>query len=146
MLHMRHIQTVRRPARRANRRKAQRSNHVARNAVVLVDFLRIVHAAVNLWHVVLCESHEGLDVDENIKGEAEAGVRGFKVLVARAGFVHLDDDEARSQGRCAKDVEEEVSQCASAFLGGGMCGLEDEGGLDGEEESGLEYVSICTSL
>jgi hypothetical protein len=139
---MRHIQTIRCPARRANRRKAQRGNYVARDSVVLVNLLCIVHATVDLRHVVLRESHEGLDVHEDVKEEAEACVRGFKVLVARPGFVHFNDDEAGSQGRGAQNVEEEVGEGAGALLGGSMSGLEDEGGLDREEESSLENVSI----
>jgi hypothetical protein len=63
--------------------------------------------------------------------------------VARAGFVHLDDDEACGEGGCAEDVEEEVDECACAFLGGGVRGLEDEGCLDGEEEAcGVEELDV----
>lgn len=34
-------------------------------------------------------------------------------------------------------MEEEVGECAGALLGRGVGGLEDEGCLDGEEETGL---------
>jgi hypothetical protein len=46
MLNMRHIQTVRRPARRANRCQPQYRNKVTRNPVVLVNRLGIVYAAI----------------------------------------------------------------------------------------------------
>jgi hypothetical protein len=82
-----------------------------------------------------------LKVYEDIERETETCVRGFKMLVSGAGFVHLDDDETRSQSRCAKDMEEEVSEGARALLFGGMGWLEDKGGLDGEEETGLFGVS-----
>jgi len=61
-----------------------------------------------------------------------------KVLVAGPGFIHLDDDESGRQGGGAKDVEEKVCEGAGAFLVGGVRGLEDEGGLDSEEEAGLQ--------
>jgi hypothetical protein len=55
--------------------------------------------------------------------------------VAWAGFVHFNDDEAGGQGRCTENVEEEVSECAGAFLLRGVSWLEDESCLDGEEEA-----------
>jgi hypothetical protein len=33
-------------------------------------------------------------------------------------------------------VQGEVGECACAFLGGGVCWLKDEGGLDGEKKAG----------
>jgi hypothetical protein len=68
-------------------------------------------------------------------------VRGLEVFVAWAGFVHLNDYEACGEGGGAEDVEEEVGDGAGALLGGCVCWLEDEGGLDGEEEAGLVGVS-----
>lgn len=50
--------------------------------------------------------------------------------MSRASLVHLDDDEAGSQRRGAKDMEEEVRERSGAFLLGGMCGLEDKGCLN----------------
>jgi hypothetical protein len=58
------------------------------------------------------------------------------MCVAWTGFVHLNDDQAGCECRGAKDVEEEVCECSCALLRGGVCWLEDEGGLDGEEEAG----------
>jgi len=58
-------------------------------------------------------------------------VRGFKVFMTGAGFVHLDDDEAGGEGGGAKRVEEEVGEGAGALLFGGVGRLEDEGCLDG---------------
>jgi hypothetical protein len=63
-------------------------------------------------------------------------MRRLEMRVARTSFVHLDDDKARSEGGCTKDVEQEVGECAGAFLLGSVCWLEDEGGLDGKEEAG----------
>jgi hypothetical protein len=58
------------------------------------------------------------------------------MCVAWTGFVHFDDDQAGRERGCTEDVEEEVCECACAFLRGRVCWLEDEGGLDGEEEAG----------
>lgn len=104
--------------------------------MVLVDALRVVYAAVQARGVVLRESDDGLDVDEDVEGKAQDGVRGLEVFVAGPRFVQFDDDETSGQGGGAKDVEEEVSECAGALLLGGMGRLKDEGGLDGEEEAG----------
>lgn len=132
---MRHIQTIRRPRRRANGRKPECRDHVTGNPVVLVDALCIVHAAVQTRGVVLCESHDGLDVYQDVESKTKDCVRGFEVLVPWTGFVHFDDDEACGQCGGAEDVEEEVGKCARSLLLGGVGRLKDEGGLDGEEEA-----------
>jgi hypothetical protein len=66
--------------------------------------------------------------------------------VAGSSFVHLDNDEACREGGCAEDVEQEVGECASALLAWGVCGLEDEGGLNGEEETGGVEQLFAISL
>jgi hypothetical protein len=55
--------------------------------------------------------------------------------VAGPRFVDFDDDQAREQGGEAGEVEERVEEGACALLGGGVSGLEDEGGLGCEEEA-----------
>jgi hypothetical protein len=131
MLNMRQIQIIRRPRGRANRRKTQCRDDITRHAMILVDTLRVVHTAVQLRHIVLCEPHNRLDVYENVKSKAKTCVCGFKVFVAGACLVHLDDDEAGCEGRGAHDVEEEVGEGARALLFGRVRRLEDEGCLDG---------------
>lgn len=69
-------------------------------------------------------------------------MRGLEVFVAWSGFVDFDDDEADEEGADAEQVEEEVGKGASAFLGGRVGWLEDEGGLGYEEEAGLERISL----
>lgn len=137
MLHVREVQIIRGPSGRTNRRQAQDGNNITRHPVILVHALSIIHATVQLRNIILREAHNSLEVNKNVKGKTEAGVCGFKVLVAGPCFVHLDDDEAGSQGRGADEVEEEVGDCAGALLVGGMRGLQDQGCLDGEEEAGL---------
>lgn len=136
MLDMPRIEIIRRPRRSADGRKSQRGDDIAADAVVLVDRLGVVDAAVQAGRVVLREADDGLDVEQNVECQTEDGVRGCKVLVPRAGFVDLDDDQAGGQRGGAKEVEEQVGKCARALLIGGVGGLEDEGGLDGEEEAG----------
>lgn len=131
MLHMRQVQIIRRPRRRANRRKPQHRNNIPSHPMILINTLRVLHTTIKLRHIILREPHNRLDVHKDIKGEAEARVRGFKVFVAGAGFVHFDDDEAGGEGGGAERVEEEVGEGAGALLFGGVGWLEDEGCLDG---------------
>lgn len=81
MLNMRHIETIRRPGRRADRRKSQRCDHIPADPVVFVDAFGVVDAAVQAWRVVLRESDDGLDVEQDVECETEDGVRGREVLV-----------------------------------------------------------------
>ena len=136
VLNVRYIQRIRCPRGCANGRESQRRNHVPRHPVVLVDALSLVHSAVQTGCVVLRESDNRLDVDKHVEGEAQNGVRRRKVLVSGPRFVHLDDDEPRSEGARAQRVEESVGEGARALLRGSVCGLQDQGCLDGEQEAG----------
>ena len=137
MLNMRNIQTVRSPRRRANSRQAERRNDITANPVILVHALRLLHAAIQLRHVILREAHDGLNVHQHIERETEARMRRRKVFVARPRLVNLDDDEAGGECRGAHDVEEEMGNGTRALLFGRVRRLQDEGCLDGEEEAGL---------
>lgn len=97
MLNMRHIQTICRPARRANRRQTQRRNQITPNSVELVDTFRLVYATVQIRREVLCEANERLNVHEDVEDESEDRVGRGEVFVAGACFVHLDDDQTGSQ-------------------------------------------------
>ena len=65
-----------------------------------------------------------------------------KVLVAGAGFVDFDNDEARGERGDADGVEEKVREGSCALLFGRVRRLQDEGCLDGEEEAGLGNFCI----
>lgn len=104
--------------------------------MVLPHRLRLVDAAVQIRCVVLREANDGLKKDGEVEDEPEDGMRGGKVLVARAGLVYLDDDEAGQERGQANEVEEEVEGCAGALLSGSVRGLEDERGLRDEQQSG----------
>jgi hypothetical protein len=105
--------------------------------MVLVYALSVIDAAIQLRDIVLRKPNQRLNVHEYVKSETETRVRRLKVFVAWSSLVHLDDDEAGCQRRCAQDVEEEVGEGAGALLLGRMRGLEYESCLDGEEEAGL---------
>ena len=105
--------------------------------MVLIDTLRLVHAAVQTRRVILRESYDGLNIHKHVECQSQSRVRGLEVLMAGACLVHFNDDEACGQGGGAEDVEEEVRQGACALLLRGVRGLDDEGCLDGEEEAGL---------
>jgi len=57
------------------------------------------------------------------------------MFVTRTTLVDLDDDEAGEERRKPNEMEDEVKKCASALLGWGMGGLEDEGCLRSEQKT-----------
>lgn len=145
VLDMRHIETIRRPARRGNRRKTEHRNQIPGNTVILVDALGLVHASKHTGDIVLRETNNTLDVHEHVEQQAQSRMRRLKVLMAWPCFVDLDDDQAGCERCCAEYVEGEVGKCARAFLLLRMRGLDDEGCLDGEEEAGLQIVRVSMS-
>lgn len=62
--------------------------------MILIYALCVVDTAIELGHVVLGEADERLNIDEDVEGEAEAGVGRGKVFVAWTALVDFDDDEA----------------------------------------------------
>lgn len=105
--------------------------------MILVHALSLLHTAIQLRHVILCEAHNSLNVHQHIKGETETRVRRRKVFVPGARLINFDNDKTGGQGRSAHDVQEKVGDGAGALLFGRVRRLQDEGCLDGEEESGL---------
>lgn len=62
--------------------------------MVLVDGLGIIHAAEYVWGVVLGDADQGLQEEEDVRDQAEDGVRGLEVCAAVGDFIVFDDDEA----------------------------------------------------
>lgn len=58
------------------------------------------------------------------------------MLVPRAGFVDLNDDQTGEEGGEAKEVEEGMCESACALLGGRVRGLQDKCCLRYEKEAG----------
>lgn len=136
VLNVSYVQAVCCPSCRADRGQPQRRDDVSADPVVFIDALRLIHSAIQAWSVVLCEPNDGLDVHQDVESETEDRVRRLEVLVSGASLVHLDDNQTSSQGGGAEDMKEEVYECAGALLFGCVGWLQDEGGLDGEEEAG----------
>jgi hypothetical protein len=74
-------------------------------------------------------------------------VGGFEVHAVVGGFVVVDDDETGDGGEEGGGVQGGVDVGALFLLFGGVGGLEDEGGLDEEEEGrGVEKLLRWISL
>lgn len=136
VLYMRHIQAIRRPARRTHSRQTQRRNDVPRSTVVLPHGLRLFDAPVQTRRVVLRKPYHSLEENSKVKDQPQDSMRRGEVLMAGPRLVNLDDDETGEQGGETNEVEEEVDGCADALLLGGVRRLEDQRCLSGEEQAG----------
>jgi len=100
-----------------------------------IDRLRLVHAAIKLWHEVLRETHKNLDEEQDIGDEPEDAVYGNEVCRVVGDLIVFDYNES-----CDEEVECEVicngvKDSAGALLLRRMCWLEDEDGLYDEEDA-----------
>lgn len=91
--------------------------------MVLVNRLRLLDTAINLWGKVLREPHDHLDQHKDISDEAENSVYGCEVWCIVAELVDFYNDEA-----CEEEVEGDegrgaVDEGASALLVCGVGGL-----------------------
>ena len=120
--------------RRTDRRQQQHQNHVSAHPVVLVHGLGIVHATVQVGGVVLREADEGLQHQDDVGDQAEAGVDRREVWVW--DLVVDDDDKPGQQGQQAREIKAEVRVRAHALLGGRVRRLQDQDGLRDEEDAG----------
>lgn len=93
--------------------------------MVFINLLRVVHAAVEAGRVILCESHEALEEQEDVADCTEDGVGGFKVRARVGKFGVEDGGEAGVEGDDGESVDYEVDCCSLAFLVGGVGWLED---------------------
>jgi len=132
---MQHILIEIRLRRRAYRCQCQRKDDISRNAVVLVDALRVVHAPVQTRCEKLRDADQRLDDDEDVGDEAEDGVWGLKMYAIVRELVVFDDDEAGDEGEDADVVEGGVDVGSLPLLGRGVGGLQDEGTLSYEEDA-----------
>ena len=80
--------------------------------MILVDTLSIIHPAIQLRYIVLCEANNSLNIYEDVECKPETRVCGCEVFVSRPRLVHLNNNQARGKGCCAKDVKEEVGERA----------------------------------
>lgn len=135
MLDMPYVQVVRRPACCAHRREPQCHNHISTDSVVLIYCLRVVHASIQRWRVILREADQGLKEDGDVECETKDGMWGLKMFMSRSSFVDLDYDKPGEEGGDPNEVDKEVGYGAGTFLGGCVGRLEDEGRLSYEEKA-----------
>lgn len=93
--------------------------------MVLIHRLCIIDTAEQGGKVVLRDTDQGLDDEEDVGDEPEDGVRRAEVLAAVGNFVVFDYDEAGDEGQNADAVEDGVDGGALGLLGGGVRGLQD---------------------
>lgn len=100
--------------------------NITRRAVPFIHCLRIIHTPIQARHKILCETDECLDSQEGVGDQSELSVQGSEVWCLVGKFVVLDHYEGGDEGVDGEEIEREVCQCAGAFLGLGVCGLQDE--------------------
>ena len=129
--------------RRCNGREAKHQEHIPAHTMILPDRLGVVDASVHRWEVVLRDPHYRLNGEHDVGDEPQDGVWGLKVGMVGLDFVVFDDDQPREEGEDGGSVEDGVDICALTFLYRGVCGLEDEKGLRGQEDAGgVEELTI----
>lgn len=124
-----HIQIVIRLRCRCHRRQQQRQHQVSRQTMPLVQALGIVHASIQLRHVVGCKPDQCLDGEQDVSDESENGMCGHKMCAVVRELVVLDDNQAGDQGVQGQVIEDEVRDSAFAFLVGRVGWLKEEDGL-----------------
>ena len=104
--------------------------------MVLIQCFRLLHAAINPGREVLRDPHHGLQDDQDVGDEAEDGVRALEVDAPVVELVVLDDHQPGHGGEERDVVQRGVRVGALFLLLGRVCWLENEDGLDEEEEGG----------
>ncbi len=97
--------------------------------MILPHRLRVVHAPIYSWEVVLRDSDHCLDEENDVGDEAQDRMGTLEVVVG--AFVVFDDDEAREEAKDGGAVQYGVYVGALLLLFRGVGGLEDEDGLGG---------------
>lgn len=122
----------------------QHCRHIASDSVVLVQRLRIIDAPVQAREEVLRDANKSLQEQEDVCHETENGVRGFEMGSVVVELVVFDDNEAGEGGQDGDIVQGGVHVGSLLLLFGGVGWLEDEEGLDEEEQSGgVEELQGC---
>lgn len=122
--------------RRRNGGETQYQQHIPVYPMVLVDTLCVVDAAEHVGGVILRDSHDGLQEEEDVGDETQDCVGRFEVGAAVGDFVVFDYDQGSEEGEDGGYVEGGVDVGALFLLLGGVGWLEEEDGLGGEEDAG----------
>lgn len=116
--------------------KAHNQYHVATHTMILVDALGLLRAPEYTGCVILGDADDGLNEEENVSDETEDGVRGYEVRAGVGDLIVFNDDEGGNEGQNGGQIQDAVDVGTLLFLLGGMCGLEEEDGLGGQEDAG----------
>lgn len=121
---MQDVLVVVRLGRGRHGRERQDQDGVSGHAMVLVELLGVVEAAVEARRVVLREPDQGLHVEQRVRDQAEDGVHALEVVQLVPRLIHLDHDEPGDQGAHARGVQDAVDVGALTLLRRRVCGLE----------------------
>lgn len=133
-LNLQHILVVVCLRRRRDSRQHHQEDKVSTQAVVLVQLLRILLAAVDLRHKVLRHADKGLDGDQDVGEQAKDGVGRLEVYAFVRDLVVLDDDEAGDGRGEGEVIETSVGVGALLLLLRRVRGLQDEHTLSKEQD------------
>lgn len=104
--------------------------------MVFPDGLRIVNPAVQVREVVLRDTDNGLDSEDDVGDQPEDGVGGLEMRASVADLVVLDYDQAGKEGQDRSAIKDGVNVGASTFLLRCVGRLEDEDCLSSQENAG----------
>lgn len=102
-----------------------------------------VDAAVHAGEEVQGEAHECLDKQQDVRDQAQDGVRRLKVRPGMGEFVHLDNNEGGDESVHGKAVDRGVDESAATLLCRSVGRLEDEDGFGDAEEAGGVEEGVC---
>jgi hypothetical protein len=108
-----------------NRRQHQDQQHIPTQPMPLIQPFRRLLPSIHLRHKISSESHQCLNRQENISDQTQDAMRRFEMVGPASELVDFDDDQSSDQEVKSEIVEHEVRNCAAAFLGRGVGGLED---------------------
>ncbi len=91
--------------------------------MIFVDRLGIVDAAEYAWDVVLRNSNESLDDEEDVNYQTDDVVGGAKVGTVVGKFVVLNNDKPANESQDADPVQDSMEVGTFLFLFRGVSGL-----------------------
>ena len=112
------------------------NEQIPAHAMILVNSLGVVDAAIKRRDVQLGKANQCLDEQQDVGGEADNGVGGLEVSAVVAGLIVVDDNKGGQKSEKGSAIESGVDVSAELLLLGGMRGLKDQDRLDAEEYPG----------
>lgn len=126
--------------------QGQNQNDIAAGAMVFVNRLCVVDRAEERWGVILGDTDDGLNEEEDVHNHAEDVMRSAKVGAIVSELVVFDDDEPADKGQDADPVDDGVDLGAFSFLPRRVGGLEKQDCLGVEKKTGQVKKLSRTTL